>query len=108
MRRFDTMETCLALRAKDRDDTKNKSNDEEDSTDEESTSGTESAPIPKAQSPRVDEKRTCFSDPNSVLKGRDADVAALQKDRGSTGYLHTHPVTQERIRAAEAAAEKSP
>ncbi len=46
----------------------------------------------------------CFSDPNAYLKGRDADVKALEMSSGPLLYLRTHPIDTDRIEAAEAAA----
>ena len=106
MRRFEAMETCMALREKDREDSKNQAKAEEALVDKDSTDDAESASTAESKSQPIAKKATCFSDPEAALKGRDADIAKLARDEAVTGYLHTHPVTQERIRAAEAAAAK--
>jgi Zn-dependent protease with chaperone function len=46
----------------------------------------------------------CSSDPDTAIKGHESEIADLRNEDRETGYMHTHPVTQERIRAAEAAA----
>lgn len=104
MRRFETMETCLALRDKDLESAKAKTWKSGDPTDDEQIETDES----DVTSSRSNGRMRCFSEPERGLKGRETEVAELQKDGRQTGYLHTHPATQERIRAAEAAAEKSP
>ncbi len=104
MRRFESMELCMALRQKLREDLKSKTwrmgdpTDDEEQTDDdaaerEAQGGTASTskPLP------------CYTDPESAIKGREREIAELRKEDRETGYMHTHPVTQERIRAAEAA-----
>ena len=49
---------------------------------------------------------SCLENPERALVGREKDIAELRKEVRETGYMHTHPVTQERIRAAEAAATR--
>ena len=102
MRRFEAMETCLALRDKDLETGKNKTWKIGDPTDDEQIEVDE----PDGSSSTSSGRARCLSEPEQRLTGREADVAKLQNDRGPTGYLHTHPVTQERIRAAEAATGK--
>jgi Zn-dependent protease with chaperone function len=101
MRRFEAMELCFVLRAKLRDREGKKTwtlgdpkLDEEDDAD--ARPGAKSTPA----------RPLCYADPQGALVGREAEIAELRKVERETGYMHTHPVTQERIRAAEAANSK--
>mgnify|MGYP000929590030 CR=1 FL=1 len=49
---------------------------------------------------------SCTDNPEKALEGRDSELADLRRQDRETGYMHTHPVTRERIAAAEAAASK--
>ena len=93
MRRFEAMELCMELRANARDVT---------------ISGTETvtdtANDRKATAARASE--ICIEEPEQYVAGREKEIVALGKNDRETGYMHTHPVTQERIRAAEAAATR--
>ena len=93
MRRFEAMELCMELRANARDVT---------------ISGTETvtdtANDRKATAARASE--ICIDEPEQYVAGREKEIVALGKNDRETGYMHTHPVTQERIRAAEAAATR--
>lgn len=48
----------------------------------------------------------CFSDPDAYLKGREADIEAIDLSSGPLLYLRTHPIDGDRIHAAEAATTK--
>ena len=93
MRRFEAMELCMELRANARDVT---------------ISGTETvtdtANDRKATAARASE--ICIDEPEQYVAGREKEIVELGKNDRETGYMHTHPVTQERIRAAEAAATR--
>jgi Zn-dependent protease with chaperone function len=45
-------------------------------------------------------KSQCYEDPDKYLAGREADLKKIRLEERDTGYLHTHPATQERIDAA--------
>jgi Zn-dependent protease with chaperone function len=106
MRRLQMMEDCMALRsshlksygASSRSD----SADVETAEDEDAESGA------KSPSPEQARRMVCIDDPESVTRGREADIEKLRKesDDRETGYMHTHPINAERIRAAEAAAKQ--
>jgi Zn-dependent protease with chaperone function len=108
MRRFKVMEDCTALRARDASNSMRKSaatmpdvNDEE--ADESIDKSDRTNP-----KPNVNRKRSiCIDDPESVTQGREREIEKLRSEDNDhqTGYMHTHPITQERIRAAEAAAK---
>jgi Zn-dependent protease with chaperone function len=104
MRRFNVMEDCMILRSDDgakgaRRRTSEMSNLNEEEEDE--------TPVAKSKSKPAKKRDVCIDDPESITKGREGDIEKLRREDGDeqTGYLHTHPVTQERIRAAEAAAK---
>ena len=99
MRRFEAMELCMALRDKQRDAKNNSawhlgvaSDDEPKASDGDENLATG--------------RPSCLIDPDSAIKGHESELTELRKEDQETGYMHTHPVTQERIRAAEAAAAK--
>jgi Zn-dependent protease with chaperone function len=48
-------------------------------------------------------KSQCYEDPDRYLVGREADLKKIRLEERDTGYLHTHPATQERIDAARGA-----
>ncbi len=107
MRRFRVMEDCVGLRSKDAANTKRRSaattsdagDDDEDEPSDDSNQST--------SKPAASKKRSiCIDDPESITKGREAEIEKLRTEDNDneTGYMHTHPVTIERIRAAEAAA----
>ena len=99
MRQFEAMELCMALREK-RRDAKNDS--------------AWRLGIPSGEEPKTSDgdenlatdRLPCLTDPVSAIKGRESELADLRKEDRETGYMHTHPVTQERIRAAVTAAGK--
>jgi Zn-dependent protease with chaperone function len=104
MRRFNVMEDCMTLRSNDgakgsRRRATEMSDFNEDEEDE--------PPIASKTSKPAKKRDVCIDDPESIIKGREQDIQKLRKEEGEeqTGYLHTHPVSQERIRAAEAAAK---
>jgi len=92
MRRFEAMELCVALRAKYRDDALKQAGSSVDQRDE----------------PAARERNAvaCMDNPEKALEGRDNELAELRRQDRETGYMHTHPVTRERIAAAEAAATR--
>lgn len=106
MRRFEAMELCLQLRQKLRDDLKNGIWRLGDSTDDEEQTerATGSDPESKAASAVIAKPLPCYNSPESAISGREKEIAELRKADSETGYMHTHPVTRDRIRAAEAAA----
>jgi Zn-dependent protease with chaperone function len=115
MQRFDIMDRCLRLREKDRDDAKSAGKPYKDWPNPMQNDESDTAPTPtpegatrRSNKPLMREA-ICYTDPDSYIKGREAEIAALSGDeKPQTGYLHTHPVTQERIEAARAAAKQSP
>ena len=86
------MELCVALRAKYRDDALKQAGSSVDQRDE----------------PAARERNAvaCMDNPEKALEGRDNELAELRRQDRETGYMHTHPVTRERIAAAEAAATR--
>ena len=108
MRRFETMELCMQLRQKLREDLKTKTwrmgdpTDDDEQFESADASGKDGAGENKLTSKPL----RCLSAPEEELKGREKEIAELRKEDRETGYMHTHPVTQERIRAAEAAAAR--
>jgi Zn-dependent protease with chaperone function len=106
MRRFDAMEDCMMLRAKDRKSGNSstiESSDDEESEEEETPKKDGGVVAEKKESPRD----SCMTNPEVFTRGREKEIETLRAEEGDreTGYLHTHPVSQERIRAAEAAAK---
>ncbi len=106
MRRFDAMEDCIMLRAKDRSQRGSEameSQDDEEDEEEENPKKESGVVAEKKEAPRD----SCMSNPEAFTRGREKEIETLRKEDGDqeTGYLHTHPVSQERIRAAEAAAK---
>lgn len=103
MQRLEAMHTCLELRAKllkKNFGSVAKGVDADDNhASGEGLGDTAQAPAPTIK------KAHCATDPETALHGHEAEVADLEKAEQSTGYLHTHPVTRERIRAAQAAAK---
>lgn len=106
MRRFEAMELCLKLRQKLRDELKTGTWRLGDSTDdaEPEESGEANYRESKAASAAIAKPLPCYTAPESAISGREKEIAELRKAAGETGYMHTHPVTRERIHAAEAAA----
>jgi Zn-dependent protease with chaperone function len=92
MRRFEAMELCMAMRAKARDEALKQAGSNVDHREE-----------PAAKERIAD---SCTDNPDKALEGRDSELADLRRQDRETGYMHTHPVTRERIAAAEAAAGK--
>lgn len=86
------MELCMALRAKARDEALKQAGSNVDHREE-----------PAAKERIAD---SCTDNPDKALEGRDSELADLRRQDRETGYMHTHPVTRERIAAAEAAASK--
>jgi Zn-dependent protease with chaperone function len=116
MKRFSVMQLCMELREQDKNKAKFKSKEGEGTTQglpdvlepDESDDYGKTPPREAAdRKKREKHESVCTTAPDEYLKGRDADVATLrhQRHRERTGYMHTHPVVQERIDAAEAAAE---
>jgi Zn-dependent protease with chaperone function len=112
MARFEVMEQCMALREKDREAARGEWKDSQDwpdaMKDDESDDGPPSTmqESKKRRKPPSTRTSICYTDPDSYIKGREKEVSELTKDEEhSTGYLHTHPVTRERIDAARAAAK---
>jgi Zn-dependent protease with chaperone function len=103
MRRFNVMEDCMALRASEglKDNIRRGSEMPDLSEDD------DEPPVEKNKTKSAKKRNICIDDPDSVIKGREEVIAKLRKEESDeqTGYLHTHPVSQERIRAAEAAAQ---
>lgn len=92
MRRFEAMELCMALRQKSRDEALKTAGPGVDRRSEE------------AAKERIAD--SCFEHPERAFEGRESDVAELRNQERETGYMHTHPITRERIEAAEAAARQ--
>ncbi len=90
MRRFEAMELCIALRAKTREEALKQAGPNVDYRDE-----------PAAKERIAD---SCMDRPEKALEGRESELTELRQQDRETGYMHTHPVTRERIAAAEAAA----
>jgi Zn-dependent protease with chaperone function len=108
MRRFNTMEDCMALRSKDA--TRRASSTTEmpaESEDDDEEAADIAASEKTAQKSLPKKRSVCIDDPESVTRGRESEIEKLRQEDNDTetGYMHTHPVTQERIRAAEAAAK---
>jgi len=101
MRRFDAMELCFALRSKQRERDKAKAWKEGDSTDDDQIDSDDTA---KAGDHSTASKPLCTVDPEGYVNAHRGEVEGLEWEDRETGYLHTHPVTRERITAAEAAA----
>jgi len=108
MRRFEAMELCMELRQKLREDLKTKIWRMGDPTDddEQPESADASSKDGAGDNQSTSKPMRCLSAPEEELKGREKEIADLRKKDRETGYMHTHPVTQERIRAAEAAAAR--
>ena len=106
MRRFEAMELCMELRQKLREDLKTKTWRMGDPTDDEeqSESADASSKDGAGENKSTSKPMRCLSAPEEELKGREKEISELRKEDRETGYMHTHPVTAERIRAAEAAA----
>jgi Zn-dependent protease with chaperone function len=104
MRRLQLMEDCMALRSKDRERERTTAPAEVDDDEEESEA---TATPAKKQNPPAAKRSTCIDDPESVTRDRQAEIEKLRQesDERETGYMHTHPINAERIRAAEAAAK---
>jgi Zn-dependent protease with chaperone function len=102
MRRLQLMEDCFELRNEDL--TRSREQPPTEADDEEADESSNAAKTPGSSKSRRD---TCVDDPESVTRGREADLAKLREKSGEreTGYMHTHPINEERIRAAEAAAK---
>jgi Zn-dependent protease with chaperone function len=107
MRRFEVMELCLLLRDSDAEKTRKRSrrepSDEYDGVVRDDEGKSTAASAGSAARPTA----KCFSEPEAYLAGRenDIEVKRYKLNERETGYMHSHPVTQERIRAAEAAAK---
>ena len=107
MRRFEAMELCLELRQKRNEALKTKTWRMGDPIDDdEPADGDDDHSDNKAQAKSAAKTPSCLINPEVVLQGHESEIAALQNQDRETGYMHTHPVTQERIRAAEAAANR--
>ena len=91
MRRFEAMELCMELRRNSREEAIKRTEAARDSSNDRETASARTQDI-------------CADEPEQYIVGREKEIAELRKDDRETGYMHTHPVTQERIRAAEAAA----
>ena len=97
MRRFEAMELCMELRTKVREAAV-----EEAVRDKRAPR--ETAKQRAAGTDRITD--VCIDKPDMEIAQPDREITGVRKDDRETGYLHTHPVTQERIRAAEAAATR--
>jgi Zn-dependent protease with chaperone function len=110
MARFEVMEKCLRLREQDREDAQEKgtpSSEWPDALQDDASDTHVEDKRKTAKSPRKDRAAICYTDPDGYIKGREAEVEALfAGEERKTGYLHTHPVTNERIDAARSAAKK--
>lgn len=110
MRRFQLMEDCFRLRAgaqkRAGGTTTREDEGDDDATDGSGDEEPSKPPAPAAR--KTTARNVCMTDPDQVVRGREAEAARLRDGEGDreTGYVHTHPVTEERIRAAEAAALK--
>lgn len=103
MRRFEAMELCMAMRAKMRERDKNKTWKMGDPTDDDQSDNDE---VSKPGDKSTPSKPLCTVDPEGFIKSQEGEGAELPSPQRETGYMHTHPVTRERIAAAEAAASK--
>jgi len=97
MRRFEAMELCMELRTKVREAAV-----EEAVRDKRAPR--ETAKQRAAGTDRITD--VCIDKPDMEIAQPDREITDLRKEDRETGYMHTHPVTQERIRAAEAAAAR--
>lgn len=106
MRRFEAMEICMQLRQQRRETSKSKTWRMGDPTedDDEPADGDDSRSDNKSESKSTTNAPGCLTDPDAAIKGHESEITAMRNQDRETGYMHTHPVTQERIRAAEAAA----
>lgn len=94
MRRLRAMSQCVSLRIADRRAANRLPWDPyEDDPNDLSASGTTPERPPAL----------CFSDPDSYLKEREADIKTFDLSSGPLLYLSTHPIDGDRIKAAEAA-----
>ena len=91
MRRFEAMELCMEFRSNSREEAIKRTEAARDSSNDREAASARTQDI-------------CADEPEQYIVGREKEIAELRKDDRETGYMHTHPVTQERIRAAEAAA----
>jgi Zn-dependent protease with chaperone function len=105
MRRFQDMELCVALRAEDRSSDGKRRRKQNNASESDDDDGYSAASAEDSAADSKDGKARCFTEPEKYLYGREAAVERLKREDRETGYMHTHPVTQERIRAAEAAAK---
>jgi Zn-dependent protease with chaperone function len=109
MRRFNVMEDCEALRSKDFSNRKRfeKGETPADTEEADEDSGEEMKSDPAAKKTAKKKRDVCIDDPESVTRGREAELEKIRQEDNDkeTGYMHTHPITQERIRAAEAASK---
>jgi Zn-dependent protease with chaperone function len=108
MRRFRVMEDCTALRSKDATNAMRKSaGTMTDASDEDEDETSEASDKPEQRATLNKKRSICIDDPESVTNGREREIEKIRSEDNDnqTGYMHTHPVTQERIRAAEAAAK---
>ena len=93
MRRFEAMELCVELRSNAREAAIKRTDAASDTSNDRKTASDRTQDV-------------CADDPEQYIAGRENEIAELRKVDRETGYMHTHPVTQERIRAAEAAAAR--
>ena len=93
MRRFEAMELCIELRSNAREAAIKRTEAARDTTSDRDAASARTQDI-------------CYDEPEQYIAGREKEIVELRKDSRETGYMHTHPVTQQRIRAAEAAAAR--
>jgi hypothetical protein len=95
----------VALRAEDRSRDGKRRRKQNNASESDDDDGYSAASAEDSAADSKDGKARCFTEPEKYLYGREAEVERLKREDRETGYMHTHPVTQERIRAAEAAAK---
>ena len=98
MRLMTAMNDCVALRSADRavaNRSPGPTFDRYQDDPDELSASSESPARPPA---------LCFSNPEAYLQGRDEDFDMDANEDGAFIYLSTHPITDDRIRAAETAA----
>jgi Zn-dependent protease with chaperone function len=115
MERFQAAILCVELKRQDREKwedesekTLHRTHSEMPPNLERDEADVEIHPEPKGSKDKIAamKKSQCYEEPEKYLAGREADLKKIRLEERDTGYLHTHPATQERINAARAASEK--
>ncbi len=105
MQRLELMELCFALQAKSTPGGADASTADEFDIDPDTEDRSRSDARKQRNATTQARRAACIEGLDQTIAGRETEITQLRKQsrEGRTGYMHTHPVTGERIRAAESA-----